>query len=79
MSIFRDLRCGGREQSQVADAIAEANAHDGPVLLDFRVEAQGNVWPMVPAGASLTETVESREEIARLLGHPLPVNPEPAR
>jgi hypothetical protein len=28
------------------------------VLIDFRVEAEGNVWPMVPAGASLSETVE---------------------
>jgi len=67
------------EKSQVADAVAEANAHDGPVLLDFRVEAQGNVWPMVPAGASLTETVESREEIARLLGRPVPAKPAAAR
>jgi acetolactate synthase-1/2/3 large subunit len=67
------------DKAQVVDAIAEANAHDGPVLLDFRVEAQGNVWPMVPAGASLTETVENAEEIARLLGHPLPATPEPAR
>ncbi|MBM3140118.1 MAG: biosynthetic-type acetolactate synthase large subunit [Chloroflexi bacterium] len=57
------------EKAQVTDAIAEANAYDGPVILDFRVEAEGNVWPMVPAGAALKETVESSEEIARLLGH----------
>ncbi|MDA0364352.1 MAG: biosynthetic-type acetolactate synthase large subunit [Chloroflexi bacterium] len=67
------------DKDRVVDAIAEANAYDGPVILDFRVEAQGNVWPMVPAGASLTETVESREEIAQLLGQPIPANPEPAR
>ena len=54
------------ERSEVDAAIAEANAHPGPVLLDFRVEAEANVWPMVPAGAALSETVEAPE-------------PEPAR
>jgi len=56
------------EQEQVDDAIRAANAHPGPVLVDFRVEAEGNVWPMVPAGAALKETVEAPErpqEVAR--------------
>jgi len=35
-------------------------------LIDFRVKAEENVWPMVPAGASLAETVEEpREKPAR--------------
>jgi len=54
------------EQSQVDDAIAEAHAHDGPVLIDFQVQAEGNVWPMVPAGAALNETVETPEEVSSL-------------
>jgi acetolactate synthase I/II/III large subunit len=33
-------------------------AHPGPVLLEFMVEQEGNVWPMVPAGASLAETID---------------------
>ena len=49
------------EKDQVDGAIEEANAHPGPVLIDFRVEAEGNVWPMVPAGAALSETVEAPE------------------
>ena len=49
------------ERDSVDGAIAEANAHPGPVLLDFRVEAEGNVWPMVPAGAALSETVGEPE------------------
>ena len=54
------------ERSEVDAAITEANAHRGPVLLDFRVEAETNVWPMVPAGASLSETEEAPErETAR--------------
>ena len=54
------------ERSRVDAAIEEANAHRGPVLLDFQVEAESNVWPMVPAGAALSETVEEPEpETAR--------------
>ena len=49
------------EKDQVDAAIQRANAHPGPVILDFRVEAEGNVWPMVPAGAALKETVEAPE------------------
>ena len=45
------------EKDQVDAAIAEAHAHPGPVLIDFQVEAEGNVWPMVPAGAALSETI----------------------
>ncbi len=51
------------DSESVDHAITEANAHDGPVLIDFMVEAQGNVWPMVPAGAALSETIESPEEV----------------
>ena len=51
------------ERDQVDGAINEANSHPGPVLIDFQVEAEGNVWPMVPAGAALSETVESESEV----------------
>ena len=54
------LRISAKEQ--VDAAIEEANAHPGPVLLDFQVEAEGNVWPMVPAGAALKETVEAPQQ-----------------
>jgi len=47
------------DKSQVDDAIRAANDYPGPVILDFQVEAEGNVWPMVPAGAALKETVEA--------------------
>ncbi len=51
------------EPGQVAEAIREADAHPGPVLLDFRVSVDDNVWPMVPAGAALSETVETAGEL----------------
>jgi acetolactate synthase-1/2/3 large subunit len=50
------------EKKQVDAAITEAHAHPGPVLLDFQVEAEGNVWPMVPAGAALSETIGAPEQ-----------------
>jgi acetolactate synthase-1/2/3 large subunit len=46
------------EKAKVREAIDEAMAHPGPVLLEFMVEQEGNVWPMVPAGASLAETID---------------------
>jgi acetolactate synthase I/II/III large subunit len=40
-------------RGQVQQAIADARAHDGPALIDFRVEQEDTVYPMVPAGADL--------------------------
>ncbi len=44
-----------REKGEVRDAIEEALATEGPVAVDFHVEPEENVWPMVPAGKSLDE------------------------
>jgi len=41
-------------------AIAEARGHPGPALIEFRVAQEGeegNVYPMVPAGAALHEMI----------------------
>ncbi len=53
------------DQSQVEDAIREAAAFPGPVILDFQVVAEENVWPMVPSGAALKETIEGPQRVAR--------------
>lgn len=37
----------------VAQAIRRARGHQGPVLIDFRVEAEVNVFPMVQPGKAL--------------------------
>ncbi len=34
-----------------------ARAHQGTVLIDFRVEQEDSVYPMVPAGADLHEMI----------------------
>jgi acetolactate synthase-1/2/3 large subunit len=53
-------------KNEVELAIKEARAHKGPVLVDFQIDQEENVWPMVPAGAALSETIEApAEEMAR--------------
>jgi acetolactate synthase-1/2/3 large subunit len=46
------------ERSQSKDAIREAMSHPGPVLVDFMVEPEENVYPMIPAGQTTAELVE---------------------
>ena len=41
-----------REYSQLAGAIAEMLAHDGPVLMDVHVKRDENCYPMVAPGKS---------------------------
>jgi acetolactate synthase I/II/III large subunit len=51
------LRVTRREE--VSPAIEQAMAHDGPFLIDFRIEPEENVFPMVPPGASVAEFIEA--------------------
>lgn len=43
---------------EVGDALAFAQKTPGPVLLEFRVEKEDAVYPMVPSGASLDEMMQ---------------------
>ncbi len=47
----RSLRVDQRQE--VIPAVRSAREHDGPVLIDFKVEQEDTVYPMVPAGADL--------------------------
>ncbi len=42
-------------QEQVVPAIAQAIARPGPVLIDFRIAPEANVYPMVEPGAALDQ------------------------
>ncbi len=46
----------------VQAAIDEAHATDGPVLIDFRVEREVNVFPMVPQNKSIGEMILSETQ-----------------
>jgi acetolactate synthase-1/2/3 large subunit len=43
------------KKADVPKAIKQMLAEKRPCVVDFRVEREENVWPMVPAGASLNE------------------------
>ena len=43
---------------EVEGAIRQAHAHPGPVLVEFLVEVEENVYPMIPSGESVKEMVE---------------------
>ncbi|MGZ4904896.1 MAG: biosynthetic-type acetolactate synthase large subunit [Halobacteriota archaeon] len=46
--------------SEVAPAIKEALATPKPVVIDFRVEPEESVYPMVPAGGALNEIIDAK-------------------
>ncbi|MDD3257450.1 MAG: biosynthetic-type acetolactate synthase large subunit [Methanocorpusculum sp.] len=41
----------------VEEALQTAINYDGPYLLDFRIEREENVFPMVPAGAAISDMI----------------------
>ncbi len=45
------------ERSQVVPTVRSVRAHDGPVVIDFRVEQEDTVYPMVAAGAALNDMI----------------------
>jgi acetolactate synthase-1/2/3 large subunit len=46
------------EHEEVLPALRQAQTHDGPFLVEFVVDSSTNVYPMVPPGGSLAETIE---------------------
>jgi len=45
------------EPAQVTEAIEKALKHSGPVVLDFHVEPEENVFPMVPTGEAIDRMI----------------------
>jgi len=54
-SAYDMLAMRAETKEQVGEVIAEARSHAGPVLLDFVVEQEVNVYPMVAPGKALNE------------------------
>ena len=46
------------EKSQVNAAVERAMLHPGPVIVDFVIENDDNVYPMIPAGMSIQQLIE---------------------
>ncbi len=51
----RYFQCTSTEE--LADTLKGASGHDGPVLCEFVVEMEENVFPMVPAGGSNSDVI----------------------
>jgi acetolactate synthase-1/2/3 large subunit len=45
------------QASDARSTVIDAWNHDGPALIDFRVEREANVFPIVPAGKSIAEMI----------------------
>ena len=45
--------------SELAEAVGQANAARGPTLVEFVIEQEANVYPMIPPGGSLAEPIEA--------------------
>lgn len=52
-------------KEEVVPAIEQAMAEPGPFLIDFIVEPEENVYPMVPPGATLAECMEAPDKKAK--------------
>ncbi len=42
---------------RIDEALRTALDYDGPYLLDFQIEREENVYPMVPAGAAISDMI----------------------
>src|SRR4030095_734236 len=49
------------KRADVVDVVQRARAVEGTVLIDFRVEQEDSVYPMVPAGADLDAMIRRPE------------------
>jgi len=52
-----------KRKDEVVPAIEQAMQYDGPFLIDFVVEPEENVYPMVPPGATVEECIEEPKEV----------------
>src|SRR5690348_12511716 len=52
------------EAGELADAVGRANAEPGPALVEFMIEQEANVFPMIPPGGSLSEPIEAEPAAA---------------
>ncbi len=55
------------DRAAVRPTIDEAMQIKGPVVIDFVVEAEENVYPMIPAGTSVNEMIEAPVEGLKLV------------
>jgi acetolactate synthase-1/2/3 large subunit len=50
--------------AEVGPAVEQAMSHDGPFLIEFVIEPEENVFPMVPPGAALAEFIDAPKGVS---------------
>jgi acetolactate synthase-1/2/3 large subunit len=56
-----------KRKEEVVPAIKKAMAEPGPFLIDFEIEPEENVYPMVPPGAALSEVIEEPKKEPKVI------------
>ncbi|HUV55944.1 MAG TPA: biosynthetic-type acetolactate synthase large subunit [Dehalococcoidales bacterium] len=56
-----------KHKEEVIPAIEQAMAHQGPFLIDFVVEPEENVYPMVTPGATLAQVLEEPKKELKIV------------
>jgi len=51
-----------KTKDEVAPAIKKAMSTEGPFLIEFAVEPEENVYPMVPPGEALCNVIEEPQK-----------------
>jgi acetolactate synthase-1/2/3 large subunit len=51
-----------KTRAEVLPAVAEARGHKGPFVINFLVEKEDSVYPMIPAGSALHEMIRRPEK-----------------
>ena len=59
---LKGMRVTKREE--VAEAVHQAMEEEGTVIIDFVIESEANVYPMVAPGSAITNMIEETEENA---------------
>src|SRR6202030_3422549 len=65
------------QRSQVVPAVQSARQHDGPMLINFKVEQEDTVYPMVAAGSALNDMIRRPSPIVETADdEELPARPQ---
>jgi acetolactate synthase-1/2/3 large subunit len=51
-----------KTRAEVLPAVVEAQNHKGPFVINFLVEKEDSVYPMIPAGSALHEMIRRPEK-----------------
>src|SRR5674476_990 len=55
--------CAVHNRSELKDAMQKMIDHEGPYLLEVMIEKEDNIFPMVPAGKSVSQIILSADEL----------------